>query len=62
MSQKNFAICFCVIVVTLLAVWGGILLNMSESSKIPLVIGGFIAGWYLCKFFIRAKGVMSGDA
>ena len=62
MNQKIFAVCFGVIVVALMVIWGGIFMNMSESSKIPLVIGGFIAGWYLCKFFIRAKGVMRNDA
>ena len=62
MDAKKFIARSCAAAAAMLLMWAVILLLMGETSKIPLAIGGIVAGWYLRKAIDRMKEVARRDA
>ena len=62
MDAKKFVVWSGAAIAVLLLVWATIMLLMGETSKIPLAVGGIIAGWYLRKAIDRMREVAGHDA
>ena len=62
MDERKFVKISCIIGITLILVWVVMFAFMSQYSKIPLVIGSFVVGWYLRKIFDSIIEVLKSDS
>ena len=62
MDEKKFIRLSFVIGVAILLIWIVIFVAIGQFSKVPLIIGSFVVGWYLRKIYDNIRDALRCNA